>query len=590
MNTPRWTRAMKRFPVPDPGVPDSDSALCYLKWLAVRQWQPAVLGIVWGIVWMVSLSLTPAVLGRAIGSGIADRNTGELIRWSLVALLVTAVTVVSGTLRHRNTMANIYASKFRTVQVVTRHIPTLGATLPKVVSGGEIVTLGGADLNAISAGFQFVSIAAGSVAAVCVVCVIMFAASVPLGLTVLLGVPALMAVTGALMKPLHSRQSRYRTLQAGLATRAVDIAAGLRVLRGIGGERPFGERYRARSQEVRAAGVQVARTESLFDAMNVFAPGVFAAAVTWLAATLVIKGEISVSSMIAFYGYATFLSMPLGILAQSANVMTGAYVSAGRVASFLRLEAEIVDSPSAASAGTTSGEGVPSEAHAAGALLIDKESGLTAPPDGLLAVVCADSADAGMLAERLARFADSGSPTLAGVPLADLPVHWLRHRVLLARNEDMLFRGSLSAELTAPGQEVDTNRLAAAVHAAAAEDVVGLFDTGLDTVIQNGAKNFSGGQQQRLRLARALAADPPTLILVEPTSAVDALTEARIAHRLACHRRRRSTIIFTSSPLLLEQADQVCLVEHGSVIAAGGHEHLLDTCAAYRAVVTRAAG
>jgi ABC-type multidrug transport system fused ATPase/permease subunit len=553
-------------------------------WLAVRQWQPLALGVMWGVVWMVCLSLTPAVLGRAIGSGIAGRDTGALVQWTLIALLITIVTVISGICRHRNTMANIYASKFRTVQVVTRHVTRLGATLPKAVSGGEVVTIGGADLNAISGGFQFVSIAAGSVAAVCVVGVIMFSASVPLGLTVLLGVPALMAITGALMKPLHRRQSRYRTLQSGLAAKAIDIAAGLRVLRGIGGERTFGERYRVSSQEARAAGVQVVRVESMLGAMQVFAPGVFAAGVTWLAATFVIRHEISVGSMIAFYGYATFLSLPLEILAQSANVMTTAYVSADRVARFLRLEPQITG-PESAVAGA--GENVPEEARAAGALLADADSGLAALPDGLLGVVCADTLDAGMLAERLARFADSGRPTLGGVRLADLPVAWLRRRILLSRNEDRLFRGPLSTELTAPGQDIDVARLTAAMHAAAAEDLFGHLDAGLDTVIQHGAKNFSGGQQQRLRLTRALAAEPETLILVDPTSAVDALTEARIAERLPRYRERRSTIVFTSSPLLLEQADEVCLVERGTVTASGKHQQMLTDCAAYRAIVTR---
>jgi ABC-type multidrug transport system fused ATPase/permease subunit len=233
------------------------------------------------------------------------------------------------------------------------------------------------------------------------------------------------------------------------------------------------------------------------------------------------------------------------------------------------------------------GESVPPEAQAAGAVLADSDSGLTALPDGLLGVVCADSLDAGLLADRLARFADSGRPTLGGVPLADLPVAWLRRRILLARNEDRLFRGPLSVELTPPGQEVDVTRLTAAVHAAAAEDILGLLDAGLDTVIQNGAKNFSGGQRQRLHLTRALAADPETLILVDPTSAVDALTEARIAERLARYRDRRSTIVFTSSPLLLEQADEVCLVERGAVTATGKHQQMLADCAAYRAIVTR---
>ncbi len=111
--------------------------------------------------------------------------------------------------------------------------------------------------------------------------------------------------------------------------------------------------------------------------------------------------------------------------------------------------------------------------------------------------------------------------------------------------------------------------MAAALDAASADDIVDALPDGLDTVVAERGREFSGGQQQRLRLARALVADPETLVLVEPTSAVDAHTEARIAARLGLARAGRTTVVCTTSPLVLDQADEVAFVADGRVVADG---------------------
>ena len=103
-------------------------------------------------------------------------------------------------------------------------------------------------------------------------------------------------------------------------------------------------------------------------------------------------------------------------------------------------------------------------------------------------------------------------------------------------------------------------------------------------------RSFSGGQRQRLVLARALTADPEILVLVEPTSAVDAHTEARIAERLRAHRAGRTTVVTTSSPLMLDAVDEVAYLSGGRIVALGTHADLLASAPAYRAVVTRESG
>jgi ABC-type multidrug transport system fused ATPase/permease subunit len=123
--------------------------------------------------------------------------------------------------------------------------------------------------------------------------------------------------------------------------------------------------------------------------------------------------------------------------------------------------------------------------------------------------------------------------------------------------------------------------------AASAHDILEAVPGGLDAVVAERGRTFYGGQRQRLVLARALAADPEVLVLVEPTSAVDAHTEARIAERLRAHRAGRTTVVTTSSPLLLDRVDRVAFVQDGVVRAFAPHRELMRDVPAYRAVVTR---
>jgi ABC-type multidrug transport system fused ATPase/permease subunit len=156
----------------------------------------------------------------------------------------------------------------------------------------------------------------------------------------------------------------------------------------------------------------------------------------------------------------------------------------------------------------------------------------------------------------------------------------------VADNDAHLFTGALRAELD-PHDRAGDAAVAAALTAASATDIVEALPAGLDSAVAERGREFSGGQQQRLRLARVLVADPEALLLVEPTSAVDAHTEARIADRLGAARAGRTTLVCTTSPLVLHRADHVIFVEDGKVVAEGSHTALLDGEPRYRATVSR---
>jgi ABC-type multidrug transport system fused ATPase/permease subunit len=167
--------------------------------------------------------------------------------------------------------------------------------------------------------------------------------------------------------------------------------------------------------------------------------------------------------------------------------------------------------------------------------------------------------------------------------LSDFPLATVRERILVADNDARLFSGPLRSDL----DPYDTGRLPDALHTAAANDIVEALPDGLDAEVAERGRTFSGGQQQRLRLVRALVADPETLILVEPTSAVDAHTEARIADRLFTARSGRTTVICTTSPLVLDRTDRVIFVSEGRVVATGAHRELLASEPGYARTVLR---
>ena len=559
---------MRDLPDADPGTPDGGSATRYLAWLARRGWPSLAAAVLMAILWMLCQALVPFALGRAIDAGVAGRDGAALLTWSLVLVGLGIGQAFAGIMRHRFSVVNWLAASYRTVQVAVRQSNRLGSALPRRMSTGEVVSIGTADIEQLGSAIDIIARGTGSAVAVVAVTVILLGTSVPLGLVVVIGVPVLMAVVGLLIRPLHRRQQDYRDRQGKLTGRAADLVGGLRVLRGVGGEAMMSRRYRAESQNLRMAGLRTARVESLLEAAQVLLPGAFLVLVTWLGARFALRGEITVGQLVSFYAYAAFLVTPLRQLTETIDKMTRGHVAARRVVGLVAADGDL---PGGAATPAPGGE------------LVDPVSGVRVPPGRITALVAAAPVDAVAIADRLGHYAPGGTATLAGVPLSDLDPAELRRRVLVADNDARLFSGPLRADLDPD----DTGRAAEALRTAAATDVIEALPEGLDSQVAERGREFSGGQQQRLRLVRALVADPDVLILIEPTSAVDAHTEARIADRLAADRRGCTTVVCTTSPLMLDRVEHVIYVEAGHVVAEGVHRELLGREPRYARTVLR---
>ncbi|TCO64907.1 ABC transporter transmembrane domain-containing protein [Actinocrispum wychmicini] len=492
--------------------------------------------MVFGTLWMVPLALLPLAIGEAVDQGIAARDTAALLTWIGIILALGVVLAASTFMLTLNGDRAWLNSARLMQQTVIRHATSIGAALPQKIKTGEIVAVGASDLYSIAGLLEIIGRLTGSVVAFGLVATLLTSHTPVLGLVVLLGMPLATLGFMPLLKPLQNRTEAHRE-EVGTATAvAADIVSGLRVLRGIGGERQFTRRFAETSQRVRHAGVAASRVESWVAALALLLPSLVIALVTWLGARLALDGTITIGELVAFYGVSAFLIMPVGSVGEAVHKFNEAVVAARRACTILRLTPALTSPESP----------VPLPHGAFG--LRDETSGITCAA-GQLTVITGQADD---LADRLGRYVDA--PVLAGdVPLRDADLAEIRGRILVAHNQDMLFSGRLADEVDMGG----TVDVRTALWAADAMDVVDGLADGLDEELAERGRTLSGGQRQRMMLARALSADADVLVLDEPTSAVDAHTEARIVRRVAELRQGRTTVVFSQSPLWTNVADKV---------------------------------
>ena len=567
---------MRRLPVPDPGIPDTRSSWRFLRWLILSQRGPVLGGAFFGIVWMLAQAVAPLLVGRALDEGVAAQDTTALLWWVGALAGLGLLQAAAGIARHRLAVTNWLSATYVCNQLVARAVARLGASLPRRVSPGEVVSIVTNDTPQIGNALDISARLSGAVVSFVVVALLLLNTSLLLGFVVLIGVPVLMLFISPLLRPMHRRQSDQRVERGRLTSLGVDTIGGLRVLRGMGGERAFHDRYVTQSRQVRDAGVETGKVVSVVDAMQVLLPGVFVVVLTWLGARLAVQGEISVGELVAFYGWAAFLVLPLRTFTEAADKITRAVVGINRVLRVLRSVPELSWGPRTA--------------WPRRALLVDETSGVRVQPGELVVIACTDSDDAGRLADRLGRYVDApvsvrDETATAATDLAQFGEDTVRRHVLVVDADTTLFGGPLRDELDPAGRCSDA-QVAEALAVADAWEVVDGLPEGLDTVIGERGRSLSGGQRQRVALTRALLADSDVLVLVEPTSAVDAHTEARIAGRLREARAGRSTVVLSASPLLLRAADRAVLVVDGTVLV-DGDRHEVARHPAFRAALDR---
>ncbi len=595
--------------------PDTRSPARFLLWTLRVQADVLVALAVSGLAWFLPSALSPYLLGRTIDAGILVGDWTATVGWAGLLALVILIGAASGIVMHTFAVRGWLISLYGTQKLVTRKSAQLGHVLNRRLPTGEVLSISSSDSNTFGQTFEVVARALGALGAFAVVAALMVSTSGLLGLVVLIAAPLLVAAATPVLRPLNAAQTAERTQNGELTSMAADIVAGLRILRGIGGEKTFGDNYAAQSQRVRRLGVTTGTWQAVVETLSVLLSGLLLVVLVWLGAHEMMAGRLTLGQLISFVGYAIFMVWPLQTLFEVAQKWVQGLVSARKTIALLGAELPWTD-------GTRELSPRP--------VLHDLASDVRVEPGEFLVVVGADPDASAALADRLGRYL----PTVAGAAeesesddeltgraarlaraekerrraeaarsdaaAAERPwgvtadgldyQHYtmasLRERVLVSDAGSQLFAGTFQQAVDPLGTHT-REQAEQVLRTASAEDVFEGLPEGWASRIDEKGRGLSGGQRQRVVLARALLADPEVLVLVEPTSAVDAHTEEAIAGRLADHRRGRTTVVMTASPLLVHSADRVVFLADGRQVATGTHEYLLANHAAYRAVVNR---
>lgn len=449
------------------------------------------------------------------------------------------------------------------------------------LKSGEVLTIATEDADQTADIVEVVPLLISSLVAVVVAALALGLADVRLGLLVIVGTVAILSVLAVMSRRIgaSTREQQARVARAG--AKVADLITGLRPLHGFGGNHAAFGSYRKVSTDAKRQAITVARVNGAYAGTALALNAVLAAAVSLTAGRLAFDGRITIGELVMAVGLAQFIIEPLKMFSEMPKYVMTARASAERMA--LVLSAPPVTTPGSQRPAPGGGLAVDGVRHGA---LRGLKFQVAAGEFVAIAVYQPRAAAdlAAVLAVNVAPDAYEGVVRLGEQPIAELSVEAVREHMLVNPYDGEIFAGTLRTNIDPSGT---SRTIPEAVEASMLTDVVALHRDGLDHAVRDRGANLSGGQRQRLSLARALAADTDVLVLHNPTTAVDAVTEQLIARNVAKSRRGRTTVVITSSPALLDAADRVLVLDEGVITAEDTHRNLLARDADYCLAVAR---
>lgn len=534
-------------------------------------------------VWQACETLVPVLIGLTIDRAVATGEIREMVIWGLTLCVLFGFLSYGYRFGAQIGFGVVQKEMHRVrVEIAAHALHPRGARTP--LRPGETLSLATADAELVGQFIRSMGFTVAAVISIIGASWYLLAMDLMLGLVVVIGVPTVLLLT-QVITPAISRHTEHQQATVAEATGvATDLVRGLRVLKGIGAEPVAGARYRTLSGRARDASVRSTSTYGAMAGLTEGLAGLFLAAVALVAGHRALSGDITIGELIAVVGLTQFLAEPLGMLGDISAHTARAHASSRRIVDFLTTE-HLVPFGDA-----EPGNAVELRLTSVTAPGLDRVS-LASRPGEILGIAVTDPAAAASLMGLVngSLSPDSGELSLDGASLAELTTRARDRQVLVNPHHVDLFEGTLRSNID-PTRALSTDELERLLEASACADVVSLVPEGLDQPVTPDGATFSGGQRQRVALARALAIDAPVLLLHDPTTAVDAVTEHRIAAGIRELRTggesRRTTWLITSSPSLLAQCDRVVLLDEGAIAAEGTH-HELATEPAYAEVVLR---
>ncbi|NDV03005.1 ABC transporter ATP-binding protein [Rhodococcus sp. IEGM 248] len=536
----------------------------------------------------VAETLVPISIGVIVDRAVATGDVFALAAWLCALALLFLVLTAAWRFGARFIVVAMQneAHQLR-MEVAHRILDPRGVRTD--LRAGELLSVSTSDADRAAWIADITPRAAAALTAAIGSAVALLLIDVPLGLAVLIGTPVILGLLQLAAPLITRRATDQQAAVARASAMATDLVSGLRPLRGIGAEVSASRRYRTASREALGATLHTAKSSAVFAGVSMTVSALLAVGVAGVAGWFALEGRITIGELITVVGLSQFFIEPLGVLAGLPGFLALARASADRLA--LVLDAEPL---------VPAGSGRTLDGSELSLTRVSYRSlsavDLRVTPGELLGVVAYRPQDAEALAALLSgqvppdRY--DGELTVGGVRLSDADLALARRTLLVEPHNGDLFSGTVASNVTAGRPGATASEVQAALSASAAVDVVEAHPEGLDHEVADRGSSLSGGQRQRVALARALVAQSPVMVLHDPTTAVDAVTEHTIAGGIADLRHRGSadrqtTILITSSPALLSVTDRVVVLDDGTVVGEGTHSQLATENANYRQAVLR---
>ena len=551
----------------------------------------------------LSLLLAAAAMGTGVaipflvGRAVDAVRRGEPDLWPVAAVIVGAgvgrlvFSVVRRLVAGRVSLGVEYDLRNR----MYSHLQSLELGFFDAQQTGQLMSRATVDLQAVRffLGYGLVFILQ-SLVTILVAAAVMIVVDPFLAAVTLAPVPLIVWVAARYGRKNRPASQEVQQRIAELTAEAEENISGVRVVKAFAQEARQLARFREAVARVFAQSMVSTRLRAFYNPLIGFLPQLGLAALLLVGGRQAIRGELTVGEFVAFYGYVLMLVGPMRMLGMSLGMAQRAVASGARVFEILDRAPAIVAPPGAPSLppgggrvelrGVESGFGEGAEARQ-----VLRGVDLSVEPGRSIALVGATGSGKTTLVGLLPRLYDptAGEVLIDGADVRSLDLESLRSEIAFVSDDPFLFSATVRENIAYARPEASDEEIRLAARRAGIDDFVESLPDGYDTLVGERGLTVSGGQRQRLAIARALIRDPRILILDDATSSVDATTEARIGQALREVMLGRTTFVIAHRMSTIALADEIVVLEDGRVAARGTHDELLDTSPLYREIAER---
>ena len=564
--------------------------LCYLK----EYKKESVLGPLFKLLEATLELFVPLVVAAIIDTGIGNQDRGYVVKMCLVLVLLGLIGLAFS-VTAQYFAANAAVGFVTTIRhVLFGHIQKLSYAELDTQGTSTLITRMTSDMNQVQNGVNLtLRLLLRSPFVVIGAMVMAFTIDVKAALVFVVGIPALAVVVFGVMLaciPLYRKVQNRLDKVLGLTR---ENLTGVRVLRAFCKEEEQEAEFQKQNQTLTDTQKFVGRISALLNPLTYVIINVAIIALIWIGAIRVDMGIITQGAVVALYNYMSQILTELIKLANLIINITKSVACGNRIQSVLEVEPSVKDG-----AATVSGDG---EAGKSAYSVVFEHAGIRYPdaaqeavsditlnvrPGETIGIIGGTGSGKSSMVNLIPRFYDcsSGAVYVDGRNVCTYGLTELRDKIGVVPQKSVLFAGTIRSNMQWGKPDATDEEIFAALEIAQAKDVVSKKEKGLDTEVEQGGKNFSGGQRQRLTIARALVKQPEILILDDSSSALDFATDAALRMAIGSMKHKPTLFIVSQRTSAIQYADKIVVLDDGSVVGIGTHEELINTCEVYREI------